>query len=131
MLVNGENATIMSVREGVYEEPIISFRHSGSTISTKVWLIANTLSPILHKCGIYHVDTFYYEQSPLFHVVFSSESSLKKFLQEIGDVKHLMEAELLFMFSQHLHEDRTISCRSPTRHTSGFSRSAEDKWSRF
>ena len=102
VLVNGENAKICSVKEGSYEEPVMSFSHDGITISTKLWLIANTISPILHKCGIYHVDTFYYEQSPLFHVVFSSESCLKKFLQEISDVKHLMEAELLSMFSQDL-----------------------------
>ena len=102
VLVNGENATITSVKEGVYEEPVMSFCCGGTTISTKLWLIANTISPILHKCGIYHVDTFYYEQSPLFHIVFSSESCLKKFLQEIGDVKHLMEAELLSILSEYL-----------------------------
>ena len=100
VLVNGENAKISSVKEGSHE-PVISFRHDSSTISTKLWLIANTISPILHKYGVYHVDTFYYEQAPLFHVVFSSESCLKEFLQEIGDVKHLMEVELLSMFSQH------------------------------
>ena len=102
VLVNGENATITSVKEGSHDEPVMSFRHDGSTISTKLWLIANAISPILHKCGVYHVDTFYYEQSPLFHVVFSSESCLKKFLQEIGDVKSLMEVELLSILSEYL-----------------------------
>ena len=43
LLVNGENATITSIKEGVYEEPIMSFSHGGSTISTKLWLIANTI----------------------------------------------------------------------------------------
>ena len=97
VLVNGENAKICSVKEGSYEEPVMSFSHDG-TISTKLWLIANTISPILHKCGIYHVDTFYYEQSPLFHVVFSSESCLKKFLLEIKMVKHAMQLDLLSVF---------------------------------
>ena len=129
VLVNGENATITSIKEGVYEEPVMSFSHGGSTISTKLWLIANTISPILHKCGIYHVDTFYYEQSPLFHVVFSSESCLKKFLQEIGDVKHLMEVELLSILSEYLKTESPqllttivqldLFLVSPNRHEAG------------
>ena len=129
VLVNGENATIKSVKEGNYEEPVMSFSHGGSTISTKLWLIANTISPILHKCGIYHVDTFYYEQSPLFHVVFSSESCLKKFLQEIGDVKHLMEVELLSILSEYLKTESPqllttivqldLFLVSPNRHEAG------------
>ena len=93
MLVNGENATITS-KEGSYEDPVMSFCHGGGTISTKLWSIENTISPILHKCGIYHVDMFYYEQSPLFHIVFSSESCVMKFLQEIQTVKNTMQVEL-------------------------------------
>ena len=102
MVVNGENAKISSVKGSSYETPAMSFSHGGTTVSTRFWLIANTISPILHKYGVYHVDTFYYEQSPLFHVVFSSESCLKKFLVEIGDVKHAVELELLSMISPHL-----------------------------
>ena len=98
VMVNGENTEIT---ESSYEEPVMSFCHGGTTISTKLCLIANTISPILHKCGVYHVDTFYYKQSPLLHVVFSSESCLKKFLQEIGDVKHVMEVELLYILSEY------------------------------
>ena len=93
VLVNGENATITS-KDGSYEEPVISFCHGGSTSSTKLWSIENTISPILHKCGIYHADMFYYEQSPLFHVVFSSESCVMTFLQEIQTVKNSMQVEL-------------------------------------
>ena len=98
VLVNGENTTIKSVKEDSYEEPVMNFCHSGSTISTKLWSIANTISLILHKCGVYHVDTFYYEQSPLLHVVFSSESCLKKFLLEVEMVKYAMQLDLLSVF---------------------------------
>ena len=104
VLVNGENATITSVKEGSYEDPVMSFCHGGSIISTKLWSVENTISSILHTYGIYHVDMFYYEQSPLFHVVFSSESCLKKFLQEIGDVKRLVQVELLSILSEYLTE---------------------------
>ena len=98
VLVNGENATITSEEAGSYEDPVMSFCHGGGTISTKLWWIENTISPILHKCGIYHVDMFYYEQSPLFHIVFSSESCVMEFLQEIQTVINAMQVELQLVF---------------------------------
>ena len=76
----------------------MSFCSGGSDINIKLWSVENTISPILHKCGIYHVDMFYYEQSPLFHVVFSSESCVMKFLQEIQRVKNAMQVELRSVF---------------------------------
>lgn len=64
---------------------------SGVTIAVIYSFGQNTILPLLHKCGVYHVDTVYYDQSPLFHVSFGSESCLKKFLLEIGYVKFAME----------------------------------------
>jgi len=93
--VNGENTQIKSVQEGSYQEPTLVY---GKNISAKLWLITNTISPILHKFGVYHLDTFYYEQSPLFHVAFSSESCLKKFLLEMEMIKYAMQLELLSIF---------------------------------
>ena len=107
--VNGENTRIKSVEAGSYEKPTLVY---GSTISAKLWLIAQTISPILHKLGVYHMDTFYYEQSPLFHVVFSSESCLKKFLLEMGNVKFVMEQELLSIFSDHLETTHSFKTES-------------------
>ena len=101
--VNGENTEIKSVTAGSYEEPTLVY---GTTVSAKLWLIANTISPVLHKFGVYHMDTFYYEQSPLFHIVFSSEPCLKKFLLEIGNIKFVMEQELLSIFSDYLETAR-------------------------
>ena len=98
VLVNGENTEIRSVREGKYEGPVLNFRHSGSAITTKLRLIASTVSPILVQFGVYHVDTFYYEQSPLFHVVFSSESCLKNFTLAIGEMKSALEPKLQSLF---------------------------------
>ena len=97
VLVNGENTEIRSVREGKYEGPVLNFRHSGTTVSTKLRLIASTVSPILVQFGVYHVDTFYYEQSPLFHVVFSSESCLKNFILATEEVKSALEPKLQFL----------------------------------
>ena len=101
--VNGENTEIKSVKAGSYEEPTLVY---GSTISTKLCLIAKTISSILHEFGVYHIDTFYYEHSPLFHIAFSSETCLKKFLQEIGKIKFVMEGELLSIFSDYLETTR-------------------------
>ena len=97
VLVNEENAKIRS-KEGSYEDPTMSFCHGGSTISIRLRLVENTISDILHEYGIYHVGMFYYEQSPLFHVVFSSESCVMKFLQEIQTVKNAMQIELCWEF---------------------------------
>ena len=98
VLVNGENTEIRSVREGKYEGPVLNFRHSDNTISTKLSLILNTISPILAQHGVYHSDTFYYKQSPLFHVVFSSELCLKKFILAIGEVKSALEPKFQSLF---------------------------------
>ena len=99
VLVNGENTEIKSVREGKYEGPVLNFRHSGSTIGAKLRVVASTISPILVQYGVYHVDTFYYEQSPLFHVVFSSESCLKNFILAMGEVKSTLEPKLQSLLS--------------------------------
>ena len=98
VLVDGENTEIRSIKEGKYEGPVLNFRHSGSTVNTKLHIVASTVSPILVQCGIYHVDTFYYEQSPLFHVVFSSESCLKNFVLAIEEVRSALEPKLQSLF---------------------------------
>ena len=100
VLVDGRSTEIRPIKEGSYEEPALTFCYSGNPISTKLWPITKTFSPIFHQCGVYHIDTFYYEQSPLFHVVFSSQSCLKKFLSEIDRLKRTMEVELLAIFSE-------------------------------
>ena len=111
VLVNGEKTEIRSVREGKYEGPVLNFCHSGSTINTKLRLIASTVSPILVEYGVYHVDTFYYEQSPLFHVVFSSESCLKNFIFAIEEVKSALEPKVQSLLSSNL---KTLSAQQLT-----------------
>ena len=110
VLVNGESAKIRS-KEGSCKDPVMSFS-GGSDISIKLWSIENAISPILHKCGIYHVDMFYYEQSPLFHVVFSSESCVMKFLQEIQTVKNVMQIELQSVFSRSVKASHVLQTAS-------------------
>ena len=108
VLVNGENTEIRSVREGKYEGLVLNFRHSGTTISTKLSSILKAVSPILVQYGVYHVDTFYYEQSPLFHVVFFSESCLKNFIVGIEEVKSALEPKLQFLFQKSVLETEPL-----------------------
>ena len=98
VLVNGENTEIRSVNKGNYVGPVLNFCHSGTTLSTTLATISTAVSPILVKYGVYHVDTFYYEQSPLFHVVFSSELCLKNFISKIEEVKLALESKLCSLF---------------------------------
>ena len=109
VLVDGKSTEIRTVQEGSYEGPVLMVCHSGST-SCKLWLIANAVSPILHRFGVYHVDTFYYEQSPLFHTVFSSESSLKNFLLAMGEVQTALETKLHSLLSRNV---KSTQCHTP------------------
>ena len=59
VLVDGKSTEIRSVSEEGYDGPALKVCRSGSTSSTKLWRIENAISPILHRCGVYHVDTFY------------------------------------------------------------------------
>ena len=102
VLVNGENTEIRSVKEGKYEGPTLNFCHSGITVSTKLSSISNTISPTLVQYGVYHVNTFYYEQSPLIYVVFSSESCLKNFILAIEEVTSVLEPQLQSLLSRNL-----------------------------
>ena len=110
VLVDGKSTEIRTVKEGNYEGPVLNVCHSGSTSSTKLWMITNAVSPILHRYGVYHVDTFYYEQSPLFHTVFTSESCLSKFLLAMGEVKSALETQLHSLLSRNLE---SILCHVP------------------
>ena len=101
VLVNGENTEIWSVREG----PALHFCHSGNTFSTTLSSISNAISPTLVDYGVYRVNMFYYEQSPLFHVVFSSDSCLKNFILAIGEMKSVLEPQLQSLLSHNLRTE--------------------------
>ena len=105
--MNGENTDIGFIKEGKYAGPALNFHHSGTTFSTNLWLIARAVSSMLVRYGVYHVDTFYYEQSPLFHVIFSSESCLKNFILAIGEMKSALEPKLQSLFSHSLKTPST------------------------
>ena len=76
ILINGLPVQISDTGQG----PLLSFTQSGVTISAKLWEISRLVGPIFYNHGVYHVDTFYHGQFPLFQVAFPSEVSLKRFL---------------------------------------------------
>ena len=96
VLVNGASTEIRFVRE----RPAL---HFSNTFSTTLSSISSTISPTLADYGVYHVNMFqYYEQSPLFHVVFSSESCLKNFIATIEEVTSVLEPQLQSLLSRNL-----------------------------
>ena len=92
----------MEIRAVNKGNPALSFCHSGSTISTKLSSISNTISPTLVDYGVYHVNMFYHEQSPLFHVIFSSESCLKNFIFANEEVTSVLEPQLQSLLARNL-----------------------------
>ena len=94
--INGLPVQIRATSHG----PTLNFTQSGVNISVKLLEISCLLDPIFLKYGIYHVDTFYYEQFPLFQVAFPSEVSLQRFLFAVDAARSEVESALTGMFTQ-------------------------------
>ena len=101
MILNGQPAEIGCSKAG---ELSLSCRGSygedGSAklLSVSFPSISARVEDILKKYGVFEVVTFFCEDSPLFQVTFSSEHSLKQFVQSKGR----MEKELAGLFSKML-----------------------------
>ena len=99
--------------------PILTCQHSGQDLSVSLSTISRKVAPLLLKHGVYHVDTFYYEQVPLFSVVFSSKASLKRFLSlASGQVKSELECAIGKEFTKQLKlpsPDATLSSSQPSQ----------------
>ena len=73
----GKPAEIKLTEDG---SPTLHCGYSRCSIGVNISRISRQVANTLVKHGVYHVDTFYHEDVPLFSVVFSSKSSLKQFL---------------------------------------------------
>ena len=98
MLVNGESTEIRSVGKGENEIPVLNFCYFGNTISITLSMLSKIVSPTLAQFRVRLVDTYHYEHSPLFHVIFTSESCLKNFILKIAEVKSSLEPQLQSLF---------------------------------
>ena len=94
--INGLPVQIRDTGQG----PSLSFTQSGVSVSAKLWEISRLVGPIFLKYGVYHVDTFYYEQFPLFQVAFPSEVSLKRFLNAVDAARSEVESALTGVFTE-------------------------------
>ena len=56
--------------------------------------LSNKVGPILFRFGVYHVDTFYYDNVPLFSITFFSRNNIRKFLSSMAEVQPLLANEL-------------------------------------
>ena len=100
------------VHEG---SPALIYHHSKQEFGVSLSAMSRKVAEVLRKHGVYHVDTFYYEQVPLFSVVFSSKSSLKRFLTVAsGRVKRELECAVGEEFTKQLtFPDDTSSNSQP------------------
>ena len=107
MILNGRPAEIGCSEAG---ELSLSCRGSygedGSAklLSVSFPSISARVEEILKKYGVFEVVTFFCEDSPLFQVTFSSEHSLKQFVQSKGR----MEKELAGLFSKMLQPPQLV-----------------------
>ena len=75
--------------------PVLTYCHSEQEVRVSLSALSRKVAAVLLKHDVYHVDTFYYEQVPLFSVVFSSKPSLKRFLTVAsGRVKSELESTI-------------------------------------
>ena len=83
--------------------PALTYHHSEQECRVSLSAMSHKVAAVLLKHGVYHVDTFYYEQVPLFSVVFSSKASLKRFLTVTsGRVKKELESAIGEEFTKQL-----------------------------
>ena len=83
--------------------PTLTHYHSEQECRVSLSAMSHIVAAVLRKHGVYHVDTFYYEQVPLFSVVFSSKANLKRFLTVAsGWVKSELESVIGEEFTKQL-----------------------------
>ena len=83
--------------------PGLTYYHSEQECRVSLSAMSRKVAAVLLKHGVYHVDTFYYEQVPLFSVVFSSKASLKRFLTAAsGRVQRELESVIGEEFTKQL-----------------------------
>ena len=88
--------------------PILTCHHSGQELSAALASVSREVAMVLRNHGVYHVDTFYYEQVPLFSVVFSSKSNLKRFLaSSSAQVKSGLESAIGKKFTTKLESSES------------------------
>lgn len=75
--------------------PVLQFKD----VSLGLPRISNKFGPILFRFGVYHLDTFYYVNVPLFSIMFFSRNNVRKFLSSMGEVQPLLANELAEMIT--------------------------------
>jgi len=95
--VNGKRAQVKLNNKG---SPVLSYcSRMGKNIDLPLSLISQRVAKVLMKHGVYHVDTFYYYDVPMFSVSFASKDYLRKFVStEKNSVHHELEQLLGYLF---------------------------------
>ena len=97
--VNGKPAEIKLREDG---SPTLNCCYNKCSISVNLSAVSHKVAQTLLEHGVYHTDTFYYEQVPLFSINFSSKSCLRDFLVQM---KSVIRVALNATLSEHLTEE--------------------------
>ena len=97
--VNGRRAKVKLNSKG---SPVLSYcPGTGRDVDLSLSLISRSVTEVLIKHGVYHVDTFYYHDVPMFSVSFASEAKLRNFVStERDSVRHELQELLGSLFGR-------------------------------
>ena len=97
--VNGRRAQVKLNSKG---SPVLSYCPGrGRDVDLPLSFISQRVARVLKKHGVYHVDTFYYHDVPMFSVTFASKATLRNFVSTERDfVRHELQELLGSLFGQ-------------------------------
>ena len=97
--VNGKSAQVKLNSHG---SPVLSYcPERGRDIDLSISLITKEVAKVLKYYGVYHVDTFYYQDVPMFSVTFPSEDKLRSFVSiNKNDVEQTIQDTLSDLFGR-------------------------------
>lgn len=88
---------------------VLSFSLSKSTVNLSLASVSELVARSLQKYGVDRVDTFYYEEVPLFSVAFESEYALKAFINSAnGQVRDEVRKALADAIQKPVFHTRTF-----------------------
>ena len=97
--VNGRRAQVKLNSKG---SPVLSYCPGrGRDVDLSLSLISQRVATVLMKHDVYHVDTFYYHDVPMFSVSFASEAKLRNFVStERESVQQELQKALGYFLGQ-------------------------------
>ena len=108
--VNGRRAQVKLNSKG---SPVLSYCPGrGRDVDLSLSQISQNVAKVLMKHDVYHVDTFYYHDVPMFSVSFASKAKLRKFVSTGREsVQHELRSAGQFVWTAILIHTKTQVCK--------------------